>query len=131
MGKGPGSDKTRTSRVLPLVIALLISVALVSLGLFSFHEDTASSRPVVVSYDYFWCSEDAHCVIVDKIGCCSCEQGGGQAAVNAWHRDDLRRFLKTACRPHKKQVCVQMDLCRDEFEARCIDRRCQLVVPGN
>ena len=131
MAKGSGVEKGRPSRVVPLVIALLMSAALVALGLFNFHEDTASSRPVVVPYDFFWCSEDTHCGIVDKIGCCSCEQGGAQAAVNVSHRDDLRRFLKSACRPHGQQVCVQMDLCHDEFEARCVGRRCTLVVPSD
>ncbi len=104
------------------ILALLASAILVALGLTSFHEETARSRPVIPPFDLFWCAKNEDCALVDQIGCCSCSQAGAQAAVTKWDRDDLRRFLKSACRP--RPVCVQLDLCRDDLEARCVHRRC-------
>src|SRR5512134_102659 len=98
------------SNRIAIVVALVVTAAMVVLGLMSFHEGTAKTRPVVPPFDVFWCEKDADCAKVDRIGCCPCEQGGGQTAVNQWRLDDLRRFLKQACRPG--QVCVQVDLCR-------------------
>jgi hypothetical protein len=46
--------------------------------------------------------------------------------VTRWRRDDLRRFVKGACRD--TQVCVQVDLCRKNVAAACIERRCTLVT---
>lgn len=111
---------------LVVLAGLCASAVLVVLGVVTFHGGTARSRPVVVPYEFFWCAEDGDCTVVTRIGCCSCSQGGAQAAVTRWRRDDLRRFLKSACEP--KQVCVQLDLCRSDFSARCIERRCRLVI---
>src|SRR5512143_4204920 len=107
-----------------LIIALLLSAVLLMLGVMSFHEGTAITRPVVPPFDLFWCEKDEDCVVVDRIGCCGCKQGGSQAAVTSWHADDLRRFLKSAC--HPEQVCVQVDVCRHHLHPRCLDRRCSL-----
>jgi|SRR5512134_3382080 hypothetical protein len=109
-----------------IILALLSSAMLVGLGVMSFHEGTAKSRPVVMPFDVFWCEKNEDCVAVDRIGCCPCQQGGGQAAVTTWHADNLRRFLKHACRA--EQVCVQVDVCRDDVQPRCVDRHCQLAV---
>jgi len=107
------------------LIAALISAALLSSVMYSFYDKTVKSKPVIPPYDIFWCSTDDQCSVVDRIGCCTCEESGGQAAVTRWHRDDLRLFLKKACRP--RQVCVQVDVCRNDVQAKCIKRRCQLV----
>ncbi len=104
---------------------LIGTAVLVALGVMSFHEGTARSRPVIVPFDLFWCERDEDCIVTGRIGCCSCRQGGGQAAITSWHRDDLRRFLKTACRP--EQVCVQVNVCRSDLRARCMNRQCRLV----
>lgn len=112
-------------RTLPIVLALLLSAALVALGTWSFHRETARSRPVVLPFEVFWCEGDGDCLAVDRIGCCACSEGGAQAAITAWRRDELRRFLKRACEP--EQICVQVDLCRDDVVARCVARRCTLV----
>lgn len=109
-----------------MVLALMASAVLVGLGVMSFHEGTARHRPVIVPFDVFWCEKDADCTMVRRIGCCSCRQGGGQAAVTTWRKDDLRRFLKQACRP--EQVCVQVDTCRRDVTPRCVDRRCTLAL---
>jgi hypothetical protein len=111
-----------------IILALAATSALVALGVMSFHEGTAKSRPVVVPFDLFWCEKDEDCVVVKSIGCCSCRQSGGQAAVTKWHTDDLRRFLKSAC--HKEQVCVQVNVCRHDLVPRCVDRQCRLE-PGH
>ncbi len=110
---------------LSVILVLIVTAVLVALGVMSFKEGTARSRPVVVPFDMFWCEKDDDCVIVNRIGCCPCKQGGGQAAVTNWHRDDLRRLLKRACRP--TQVCVQVNACQPGLQARCAERRCQMV----
>ena len=110
-----------------VIIALIGTTVLVGLGVMSFHEGTAKSRPVVPPFDVFWCEKDEDCTAVDQIGCCPCAQGGGQAAVTSWHVDDLRRFLKHACR-RSEQVCVQVDVCRAGLSPRCVDRQCTLVL---
>lgn len=110
---------------LSIALALLASALLLAAGMMSFHQETARSKPVVPPFELFACTEDADCTVVKRIGCCPCSEGGAQAAVTAWRRDELRRFLKGACRD--TQVCVQVDLCRENVSASCIDRRCTLV----
>jgi hypothetical protein len=110
---------------LSVVLALLTSAVFLALGVMSFHKGTAKTRPVVVPFDLFWCEKDEDCVPTRRVGCCSCKQGGAQAAVTRWHVDDLRRFLKSACNP--EQVCVQVDSCRNDLQARCVDHQCRLV----
>ncbi len=110
---------------LAIILALLTSAAFVGVGLMSFNQQTAKTRPIVFPWDVFWCNADDDCLTVDKIGCCGCWQGGGQAAVSSTHANKLRRFLKHAC--HGKQACVQIDLCRKDLEPRCIARQCTLV----
>ncbi len=111
-----------------VILVLLVTAVLVGLGVMSFKESTAKSRPVVVPFDLFWCEKDDDCTVVKRIGCCSCKQSGGQAAITTWHRDDLRRFLKTAC--HAEQVCVQVNVCRHDVHAKCVNRQCALVGSG-
>lgn len=110
---------------LAIVLALLASAVVVGVGMMSFHQETAVTRPVVFPWDMFWCKADEDCVAVDRIGCCPCQQGGGQAAITRWHEDNLRRFLKGAC--HRQQVCVQVDVCRRDLQPRCVERQCTLV----
>ncbi|MFQ5352160.1 MAG: hypothetical protein ACE5D3_03700 [Candidatus Binatia bacterium] len=119
-----GAARIKIAGIVAVVGVSLVTAVMVLLGTFAFHEQTADSKPVVPPYDIFWCSKDEHCAVVDRIGCCPCDQGGAQAAVTTWHRDNLRRFLKSACRP--QQVCVQVDLCRSRLEARCVDRKCRI-----
>ena len=119
------------SRVLSILAALFATVLLVALGIVRFHEETATYRPVVPPYELFWCAKNEDCAVVDRIGCCSCRDGGAQAAVTAWRRDDLDEFLDSACQPLAQQVCVQLDLCRDGLSAECKDRRCRVVENGN
>ncbi len=115
---------TRLSILIP---ALLASAIIVVLGLQSFHTETGTTRPVVLPFEVFWCEKDDDCSVVERIGCCPCSAGGAQAAVTEWRRDELRRFLKKACR--RTQVCVQVDLCDTSLVPRCIDRHCRLVRP--
>jgi hypothetical protein len=110
---------------LGVVFALVGTAVLVLLGVVSFQQGTAKTRPVVPPFDLFWCEKDEDCIIADQIGCCSCKQGGGQAAITRWRADELRRFLKNAC--HRKQVCVQVDVCQSTVRARCVDRLCTLA----
>ena len=121
----------RFSRQIWLLFALFVTTVFVVLGMTRFHEETATYRPVVPPYDFFWCAKDDDCAVVDQIGCCSCREGGAQTAITAWRRDDLRKFLKSACRPLDQQVCVQVNLCRKHGTARCVDRRCRLILDEN
>lgn len=114
---------------LSLTLALFASALLLALGVVSFHRETAHSKPVVPPFELFACTQDSDCAVVKRIGCCPCSEGGAQAAVTRWRRDDLRRFLKGACRD-ATQVCVQVDLCRDNVSAACVERRCTLAY-GN
>ncbi len=111
-------------RAVPTVAALLATALLVALGIVSFYDGTAQTRPVVLPFEIFWCAKDADCAVVDRIGCCACSQGGAQAAVTSWRRDELRRFLKSACA--SRHVCIQVDVCRSDVSARCRDRQCTL-----
>lgn len=112
-------------RLLATVVALLASAALLGLGVMSFHRGTATTKPVVLPFDLFWCAKDDDCVIVERIGCCDCDQGGAQGAITKWHADELRLFLKSACRP--RPVCVQLGLCRHDVKAVCEDHACRMV----
>lgn len=104
---------------------MLASATLLGLGLVSFHHGTAATKPVVLPFDSFWCAKDEDCAIVERIGCCSCSEGGAQGAVTRWHTDELRLFLKSACRP--RPVCVKLDLCRNDVKAVCESHACRLV----
>lgn len=106
------------------IAALLVTAALLGLGLMSFHDGTAAVKPVVLPFDSFWCAKDEDCTIVKRIGCCACSEGGAQGAVTRWHVDELRLFLKSACRP--RPVCIQLDLCRNDVKAYCDDHTCRL-----
>ncbi len=107
------------------VAALFVSAGLLVAALSSFTTRTARIVPIVPPFDLFWCQKDADCALIDRIGCCPCEQGGAQGAVTEWHRDEFRLFLKSACKPPPK--CVQVDMCRTDMTARCVDRRCRMV----
>lgn len=112
--------------ILATIGALLATAVLLGLGIVSFHHDTAAVKPVVLPFDSFWCGKDEDCTIVERIGCCACSEGGAQAAVTKWHTDELRLFLKSACR--ERPVCVQLDLCRNDLKAVCEDHACTLVT---
>jgi hypothetical protein len=113
------------SNLAATVAALLTTAALLGFGVMSFQDNTGGTKPVVVPFDLFWCAKDDDCIAVERIGCCSCEEGGAQGAVTRWHADDIRLFLKSACRP--RPVCIQLDLCRNDTKAICEDRHCRLV----
>jgi len=116
---------SRLSGLPGTIVALLATATFLGLGLISFYNGTAATKPVVMPFDLFWCAKDEDCISVDRIGCCSCEQGGAQAAITRWHADELRLFLKRACR--KRPVCVQFDLCQNDTKAICEDHACRLV----
>lgn len=115
--------------VIATVGALLASATLLGIGLLSFEHGTGAVKPVVLPFDSFWCAKDDDCIAVERIGCCPCSQGGAQGAVTKWHKDELRLFLKSACRP--RPVCIQLDLCRNDMKAVCEDNACRLIPdPG-
>ena len=85
------------SRVIGLLVALFATALFVVLGLVQFREKTAMHRPVVPPYDLFWCQTNNDCTVTDRIGCCACDEGGAQAAITRWRRDELAEFLAGAC----------------------------------
>lgn len=107
------------------VAALLASATLLGIGLISFQQQTAAVKPVVLPFDTFWCAKNSDCTMVERIGCCPCSEGGAQGAVTKWHTDDLRLFLKSACKP--RPVCIQLDLCRHDVKVVCESHACRLV----
>ncbi len=111
--------------VFATVAALLASATLLGIGMMSFTQSTAAVKPVVLPFDTFWCAKDDDCKIVERIGCCPCSEGGAQGAVTKWHTDELRLFLKKACRP--RPVCIQLDLCRNDMKAVCEEHTCRIV----
>jgi len=116
------------SRVVAWLVALFVTAFLLIIGLARFRHETATYRPVVPPYDLFWCQTNNDCTVVDRIGCCSCREGGAQAAITRWRRDELAEFLEGACKHMDQQVCVQIDLCHKKLKAVCADRRCRLVI---
>lgn len=116
------------SRVIVWLVALFATALLLVLGLMQFQHETTTYRPVVPPYDLFWCQTNDDCTVTDRIGCCACREGGAQAAITRWRRDELTEFLAGACQPMHQQVCVQIDLCHEDAEAECVDRRCRLVI---
>jgi hypothetical protein len=114
--------------VIGLLAALFATALFVVLGLMQFRHQTSTYRPVVPPYDLFWCQTNDDCTVTDRIGCCACGEGGAQAAITRWRRDELASFLAGACQPMHQQVCVQIDLCHEDPEAECVDRRCRLVI---
>lgn len=107
-----------------IVVALLVSAVLLGVGLMSFHAEVPATKPVVLPFDTFWCASDDDCALVERIGCCPCSEGGAQGAVTKWHVNELRRFLKQACRP--RAVCIQLDLCRHDVKAVCDRHTCRV-----
>jgi len=111
------------------VAACGLTVLLVFVALCSLEPDRLHARRLDVPSDVLGCKADAECVLVDRIGCCSCRSGGARWAVNKDAQDILRRFLKRTCR--RSTICVQVNTCRDDLAPVCMDGRCAVrVVDG-
>src|SRR5262245_21381972 len=87
-----------------------LAVAAVGFVLTTFYRETSRTMTFVVPPDITGCETDDDCGVVDQIGCCSCELGGGQGAVNRRLRVRLKEFLRRACR--HRPACVTVATCR-------------------
>lgn len=129
------SDSTPAARRAGWTIATLAAFALsalcVAAALMPDDIGKPRIRRVALPADLTACATDADCVVVDRIGCCTCQTGGGQWAISATQTDALRRFLKHACK--NQPACLQIDACRHDLAAVCRDAQCRLVItpPGD
>jgi hypothetical protein len=111
-----------------LLGGLFLTLLVLSLALSSFYKATSRVKTLVIPPDVTSCSEDEDCGLTDQIGCCPCESGGGQAAVNKRMRRQLKAFLQGAC--HKRVPCVDVSACRSDLTPVCRDNVCTVATPG-
>ena len=113
---------------LATVAALACSGLFVGAALLTLGDEGRRFTRLDLPADVTKCKHDADCVLVDQIGCCTCEAGGARWAVSAGHRDTLRRFLKHSC--PRPAACLQVDSCRRDLVAACVEHRCAAVSHG-
>ena len=116
-------DEGLRSRAIMLGLAF-VTLAIVALTIASFYKRTARTRTLIVPFDIAACDDDQDCGLTNQIGCCSCEIGGGQGAVNPAMREHLKGFLQRACRG--RVICVTVNTCRTDLVPHCRDGQCVL-----
>jgi len=104
---------------------LFVTLVLVMSLLGSFYHRTARTRTLILPFDVAACDDDGDCGLVNQIGCCPCEAGGGQGAVNPRMRGLLKDFLRHACQ--RRTACIEVSACRTDLQPRCRDHRCVLL----
>ncbi len=116
-------------RVQAIVLGgLFLAVAAVGFVLTSFYREASRTTTLVIPGDITGCERDADCGVVDQIGCCPCEAGGGQGAVNTRMRARLKGFLRRAC--GHKPPCLNVATCRSDLRPVCSDGSCTLAAVG-
>ena len=105
---------------------LFLAVAAVGFVLTSFYRETSRTTTFVIPADITACESDDDCGVVDQIGCCPCEAGGGQGAINKRMRPRLKGFLRRAC--GQRPACVLVRACRTDLRPVCVDGGCALTV---
>jgi hypothetical protein len=114
-------------RVQSIVLSgLFLAVAAVGFVLTSFYRETSRTTTFVIPADITGCEHDGDCGVADQIGCCPCEAGGGQGAVNLRMRARLKGFLRRAC--GHRPACVNVAACRSDLRPMCVDGSCALVA---
>lgn len=108
--------------------AFALSGLLIGTVLVSGNDAERQLKRVDLAEDILRCADDAECVLVDQIGCCACQDGGGRWAINEGRRDDLRRFLKRIC--DAGTACIQVDACGRNLRAVCVEGRCAAKSHG-
>jgi len=107
---------------------LLLAIGAVGLLVGSFYRETSRVTTLVLSPEISACEQDSDCVVVDAIGCCTCDAGGGQGAINVRMGQRLDVFLRGACR--KGVPCVRVFACRQDLHPMCRHGRCTLAPPS-
>ena len=106
---------------------LLVTLVVVMTLLGSFYRRTARTRTLVLPFDVAACDNDGDCGLVNQIGCCPCQEGGGQGAVNPRMRGLLKDFIRHACQ--QRTACIEVKLCRTDLQPRCRNHQCVLLSP--
>lgn len=117
-------DESLRGKAVTIVVLFVTLVAITTL-LWGFYRRTARTRTLPVPFDVAACDADDDCGLTNQIGCCPCEVGGGQGAVNPHMRGLLKDFLRHACQGHTS--CVAVSTCRTDLAPRCRDHQCELV----
>lgn len=112
----------RRKAVFIIVSFLLLCTTMALLA--GFYRRTARTRTLLLPFDIASCDDDGDCGLVNQIGCCPCEAGGGQGAVNPHMRGLLKDFLRHACQG--RNACVEVSTCRTDLEAHCRNHTCVL-----
>ena len=109
-----------------VLTALFLAVAAVGFVLTTFYRETSRTTTFVIPADITGCESDDDCGVTDQIGCCPCEAGGGQGAVNKRMRVRLKGFLRRAC--GQRPACVMVAACRTDLRPVCADGGCTLTA---
>lgn len=70
------------------------------------------------------CQGDSDCVVVDRIGCCPCNMGGQQGAINQGKGAQLFSQLEACC----MVACPAVVLCESNLVAVCQHGTCMLAT---
>jgi hypothetical protein len=108
-----------------LLTSLFLAVIAVGLLVNAFYRETSRLTTVVLPPEITACAKDEDCGLSNMIGCCPCETGGGQGAINQGMGPQLKAFLHRACR--KGVPCVNVFSCRDDLAPVCKHGRCKLI----
>jgi hypothetical protein len=108
-----------------LLGGLLLGGVIVAILVASFYRETSRTTTLVLPAGISDCARDDDCARTDMVGCCPCEAGGGQGAVNEHMQARLEEFIRVACR--KGVPCVNVHACRDDLFPACKRGRCALV----
>jgi hypothetical protein len=120
-------ESLRRKAILIVITFVLLSATMTLFA--GFYRRTARTRTMTIPFDVAACDEDSDCGIVNQIGCCPCESGGGQGAVNPHMRGLLKDFINHACR--QRTPCIDVSACRTDLEPHCRDHECVLVGPAD
>jgi hypothetical protein len=111
------------------LVACALSALCITVALWPADTEGPRTKRIALPSEISACATDDDCVVVDRIGCCTCQTGGGQWAVNATQTDPLRRFLKHNCK--HQPACLQIDACRRDLRATCRGSTCIVeVIPA-
>ena len=108
---------------------LFVVLLLLGVVLNFFNRETGRTKTFVLPPDISRCKHDSDCALSNQIGCCPCEAGGGQGAVNGRMRPRLKEFLRKAC--GERATCLALVTCRDDLRPVCRAKRCTLLMPDS
>jgi hypothetical protein len=111
-----------------LMAVLFVALFAITVTLSNFYKTTARVKTLVIPPDVTSCDKDEDCGLSNQVGCCPCEAGGGQAAVNKRMRQQLKAFLEGGCR--RRVPCIDVSACRNDLTPVCRDNVCAVTTSG-